>query len=139
VEKIRKFMVLVLLLAILVYPLKKHTDIVLDLLSSALLVVKAPLTTINNIFESKELPGFPAGCLEIINSFKEKMPDEKEFYFSDLISADPLASQRMIEYNFPRLNNKSARCGFILNADTLPDLTVKVIDTKGEFKLVCRS
>ena len=137
VKKLQKIVATTLFVIILVYPVKKHTDTISDLFFSAIQIVKAPLITAKKIQDSKVFLGFPDNCLEIIADFKAKLPNENRFFLGELFYKNPLISQRMIEFNFPMLFNKDARCGFVSVDEKADESLVKTIAINGGYKIVC--
>lgn len=137
VKKLQKIMTIVLLVAIMIYAVKRHTDTANDFLSSLWKMVSAPLTTARKIQASDRLLGFPGGLLEIAASFRQKLPAEKEFFMSESLSVDPLFNQRMIEFSFPSLLSKEAKCGYVSSNEKTDTKKMKVIDDQGGLKIVC--
>ena len=136
-KKARMFMSYLILISMLVYAVKKHTDTVRDFTNGVIHVLIDPIKTTNQIYESKVALGFPDGCKQIIDIFHEKLPNEKEFYLSENLNSDALTSQRMIEYNFPNLLNKNARCGFAASMDHISGDSLNIIEDKDGYKIVC--
>lgn len=130
-------MQIVLLLSILVYAVKRHTDTASDFASSFLHMITEPFVTVNKIEKSERLLGFPADLLEIASSFRQKLPVEKEFFMSESLSVDPLFNQRMIEFSFPALLSQNAKCGVVSIAEKTDSSKMKIVDEKGGLKIVC--